>query len=199
MKENTTAQAEAPARISISTAPVYVCHKRVRALKIADIVAVNGDDDTAATLYNLVFADHRAVPLQVESRWIAEKGAIKGGYLVEYEDGYRSFSPAEAFEKGYEAEDEFLSPEEVERRNVTFNANNAMIATLRALGVPRDEVPGGSISWPIGAEAMTFQPEGKDGKRLLTHVQPCIGSTGIDTGVRAGVAIARLLGKGLPA
>lgn len=33
--------------------------------------------------------------------WMTKHNPVVGGYLVLYDDGYCSFSPAEAFESGY--------------------------------------------------------------------------------------------------
>lgn len=72
----------------------YQCHKRVQAAKIVAIsVSQNGitltyDDGHGETIYN-------------DDKRIARYSPAVGDYLVEYEDGYQSFSPAKAFEDGY--------------------------------------------------------------------------------------------------
>lgn len=66
----------------------YRCHKEVTAAKIT---AINGE--------MLEFAE--MLPVHAEPDWIARHKPEVGGYLVRYEDGYHSFSPAKAFEAGY--------------------------------------------------------------------------------------------------
>ena len=41
------------------------------------------------------------------------------GYLVEYEDGYKSFSPKEVFEKAYKPSDSFLDRLYIERNQLS--------------------------------------------------------------------------------
>jgi len=91
-------------RTTLSDAPLYACHKRVRALKIASIVgpAANDADGTHIVRFEPLTAGAAPpVPCAIPAKWIEEKHPEVGGYLVEYEDGYRSFSPAKAFEEGY--------------------------------------------------------------------------------------------------
>jgi len=48
----------------------------------------------------LVFADNQGFYYPPTS-YFAKHEPTVGGYFVEYEDGYQSFSPAKAFEDGY--------------------------------------------------------------------------------------------------
>ena len=75
--------------------PLYQCHKRVRALQIkkADITRGSG---TRVTFEDARFPERLLAP-----DFPGGKHVTAGGYLVVYEDGYESYSPAEAFEKGY--------------------------------------------------------------------------------------------------
>lgn len=75
--------------------PRYKCHKEVWALKIASITTEEGGLD------RLTFEDDRYEPIVVAHAWTEKRGAKAGGYYVVYQDGYTSFSPAEAFEEGY--------------------------------------------------------------------------------------------------
>jgi len=91
-------------QIQTVTAPMprYRCHKEVHALKIAEIH--HPDFATAlspgpSTL--LCFEDGRFAAFPVSPEWVAKHGPKPGGYLVIYDDGYQSFSPAAAFESGY--------------------------------------------------------------------------------------------------
>lgn len=82
--------------------PKYVCHKEVWALKIAKVVRDGeGEDresDGSATLYP---ENDRFAPFKIEHEYVHKHNPQAGGYYVVYKDGYKSFSPAEAFESGY--------------------------------------------------------------------------------------------------
>lgn len=98
--------------------PRYQCHKKVWALKIgsieiirptiADLEAIlgapDGEDPTQAL--NMVGAiitpaDHAFGNFGVTKSYIDKHDPQPGGYFVQYEDGYMSYSPAKAFEEGY--------------------------------------------------------------------------------------------------
>lgn len=77
--------------------PKYVCHKVVHALKIAHIEMREGVGPLLLHPENPAFA-----PIAKDWSWVKEKHADeRPGYYVVYEDGYDSWSPVEAFEKGY--------------------------------------------------------------------------------------------------
>lgn len=71
--------------------PEYQSIKVVGAAKIASITG------TAIGLS----LNKSIVEIEVGRAWVARHQPEVGGYFVRYEDGYESFSPAEAFEKGY--------------------------------------------------------------------------------------------------
>jgi hypothetical protein len=71
--------------------PKYVCHKEVHAAKITGV-------NKEALL--LIFGEINS-HIMVDSDWLKRFAPEAGGYFVVYEDGYTSFSPAEAFESGY--------------------------------------------------------------------------------------------------
>ena len=75
--------------------PKYECHKKVWALKIGGIVA----DQHGGVYFQPVEEGYDKVPLSPE--YVAKHRPERGGYYVVYEDGYKSFSPAGAFESGY--------------------------------------------------------------------------------------------------
>lgn len=77
------------------TMPQYRCHKTVRAAKITDF-RHNGN----FTAPDLVLGEIGAV-VSMLAEWHNKHQPHRGGYFVQYEDGYQSFSPAEAFEDGY--------------------------------------------------------------------------------------------------
>jgi hypothetical protein len=75
--------------------PRYECHKQVWALKIKSI------RDNKVTQPELVFEEDGYAPLSVDWDWYYKHKPQPGGYYVVYADGYKSFSPAVAFESGY--------------------------------------------------------------------------------------------------
>lgn len=79
--------------------PKYKCHKEVWALKILMI------ELGAAAKYNggamITPEDDGFAPFMVDREYMNKHKPKMGGYYVVYADGYKSFSPAEAFEGGY--------------------------------------------------------------------------------------------------
>lgn len=75
--------------------PQYRCHKVVGAAKIASIEYRPGGD-----VYDLKL-DGSDYVHTVDKGWLKGKKVSVGGYLVQYDDGYFSFSPSEQFERGY--------------------------------------------------------------------------------------------------
>ena len=75
--------------------PEYRSHKKVRALKIARIY--RGHDGYA--YFEPVEEGYADVKL--DPQYVTKHDPQAGGYYVVYEDGYESWSPAEAFESGY--------------------------------------------------------------------------------------------------
>ncbi len=87
-----------------SQMPRYRCHKEVWALKIervqfdADTARVeNRETDGSA----LLFVEAPYALVRVDATYVRKHEPKAGGYFVVYDDGYRSFSPAEPFEAGY--------------------------------------------------------------------------------------------------
>jgi hypothetical protein len=74
--------------------PRYKSHKTVWALKIKE-VAQNGDGH-----WYIVPEDERYTIIQADE-FVAKHRPEAGGYYVQYADGYKSYSPAKAFEEGY--------------------------------------------------------------------------------------------------
>lgn len=75
--------------------PRYVSHKKVWALKIAAITC----GEQGGVCFQPADEGYGKVPLTPE--YVAKHKPEVGGYYVVYEDGYKSFSPAGAFESGY--------------------------------------------------------------------------------------------------
>lgn len=87
--------------------PLYNCHKQVRALKIWSIdfdhykaKVENRETDGSATITP---AEKGYAPFKVPYLYVRDHKPEVGGYYVVYKDGYRSYSPAKAFEEGYTA------------------------------------------------------------------------------------------------
>lgn len=76
--------------------PRYRCHKEVWAFKIVRIEQATMDG--GALLHH---DEGYFVPVRVENSYITQHRPRVGGYFVQYKDGYKSFSPAKAFEEGY--------------------------------------------------------------------------------------------------
>ena len=85
--------------------PKYQSHKQVWAFKIKKIVLdsdlareENRETNGKATITpeNDAYA-----PFDVDGSYLRKHEPKEGGYYVVYEDGYKSFSPADVFEKGY--------------------------------------------------------------------------------------------------
>lgn len=75
--------------------PRYKCHKEVWALKLREVGAGHAE---GAMLYP---EDTRYAPFTVDRDYLNKHKPVAGGYYVVYKDGYKSFSPADAFEDGY--------------------------------------------------------------------------------------------------
>lgn len=91
--------------------PKYKCHKEVWALKIKEVIkhahpdpnyddaVFEASDDFQGA--HLLFERTGFAPISVDADWYRKHDPMPGGYYVVYEDGYKSFSPAKAFEDGY--------------------------------------------------------------------------------------------------
>ena len=75
--------------------PVYKCHKEVWALKIASI------EERPSGVFMMTTAEKGFAEFYVDKEYMDKHKPHAGGYYVVYKDGYKSFSPAEAFEDGY--------------------------------------------------------------------------------------------------
>lgn len=84
--------------------PRYVSHKKVWALKIKaihlDSDARGRDEETDGSAI-IVPEDRGYGQFRVSADYIRKHSPQAGGYYVQYQDGYASWSPAEAFEEGY--------------------------------------------------------------------------------------------------
>lgn len=76
--------------------PRYKCYKEVWALKIKEVQLETGEGTP-----RLVFENSRYASIEVDADYVKKHDPQPGGYYVVYVDGYKSFSPAQAFEEGY--------------------------------------------------------------------------------------------------
>ena len=81
--------------------PKYECHKQVWALKIAELRRTGSENEESDGGLIIVPADGGYGAFKVDRDYVAKHKPQIGGYYVVYADGYKSFSPAEAFESGY--------------------------------------------------------------------------------------------------
>ena len=85
--------------------PRYRCHKEVWALKIQsiDFDSYKARQESRETDGSAVLTpeDPRYGPITVDWVYVRKHDPKPGGYYVVYKDGYKSFSPADAFEDGY--------------------------------------------------------------------------------------------------
>ncbi len=80
--------------------PRYKCHKEVHALKIAEVIdPTKPNEETDGS--RLLRGDEGFAPIRVDHEFVRKHKPEAGGYYVVYADGYKSFSPAKAFEDGY--------------------------------------------------------------------------------------------------
>lgn len=77
--------------------PKYKSHKTVYALKIQGIDFGNGENGAEITPQEPGYA-----PFRVSQEYVDKHQPKTEGYYVIYKDGYKSWSPAEAFEDGYD-------------------------------------------------------------------------------------------------
>ena len=88
---------------------LYQCHKKVRAAKITNVRAnyVRDLPQSTPTFTHVdLFLEGSDVPTPMSVEWNEKHLPRIGGYYVVYEDGYASYSPAQAFEEGYTLIDE---------------------------------------------------------------------------------------------
>lgn len=81
--------------------PRYRSHKEVWALKIAEIEPDGSAPSGAEGSCIITPAEDGYAPFRVDVEYCRKHNTQVGGYYVVYKDGYKSWSPAEAFEEGY--------------------------------------------------------------------------------------------------
>ena len=78
--------------------PKYKCHKEVWAIKIDKIIDPTEPGNESDGTRILVC---EGSPIRVDGQYLRQHRPEVGGYYVVYKDGYKSYSPAKAFEEGY--------------------------------------------------------------------------------------------------
>ena len=83
--------------------PRYKCHKEVYALKIASLDSTASPEQESDGSLLMTPADYGYAPFTLDAAYVRKHKPEAGGYYVVYADGYKSYSPAKAFEDGYAA------------------------------------------------------------------------------------------------
>ena len=81
--------------------PKYKSHKIVWALKVIGVTDPSKPNEETDGSRVLTFVDGDYENIRVDRAYVQKHDPQPGGYYVLYKDGYKSFSPAEAFEEGY--------------------------------------------------------------------------------------------------
>lgn len=81
--------------------PRYQCHKIVHALKIKEVIDPTEPGNESDGSRIIIPADKGYGQFAVSNNYVGKHKPEAGGYYVVYDDGYKSFSPAKAFEDGY--------------------------------------------------------------------------------------------------
>lgn len=100
--------------------PKYKSHKLVWALKIESIQHLPNPDPTGqsvAASYGAIITpeDEGYGPFKVSAEYCVKHSPQAGGYFVQYQDGYQSFSPPNAFEEGYSLQEDEAAQPSIER------------------------------------------------------------------------------------
>lgn len=80
---------------AVTELPKYKCHKEVWALKIKQVVT-NPDGG-----WVIIPEEKGYAQFDISNEYYEKHKPEIGGYYVVYKGGYKSFSPAIAFEEGY--------------------------------------------------------------------------------------------------
>lgn len=78
--------------------PRYKSHKTVWALQIKEVRRLSSD--AFGSTWIVIPVEDGYEPVTVSSYYIQKHQPEAGGYLVQYADGYQSYSPQKAFEEG---------------------------------------------------------------------------------------------------
>jgi hypothetical protein len=130
----------------LSPMPAYKSHKTVRAAKITAF-RQNGNPD----MPDLVLGEIGDITSLLPD-WHQKHKPQVGGYLVEYEDGYQSFSPAKAFEEGY-----------TKTPGVSGSTDAAIEREIKAKGLTATRVTPADIEANIASESYFTASDGRRG------------------------------------
>ena len=88
--------------VSCKEMPKYQCHKKAWALKIK-LIKRDGEGEDRETDGSawITPEEEDYAPIKIEHTYMKKHNPEIGGYYVCYEGGYKSYSPAKAFEDGY--------------------------------------------------------------------------------------------------
>jgi len=81
--------------------PQYQCHKKVRALKIETLKHTGTQEHESDGSLLMIPENKLYEPFILDAKFVSKHNPKEGGYYIVYDDGYASFSPAQAFESGY--------------------------------------------------------------------------------------------------
>jgi len=121
--------------------PMYECHKKVHALKIA---AIEVNKDLSA---QIAPADDCFAAFTTNPGWAKrfEGSDVDPGYFVLYADGFASWSPSAAFEAGYTLVEEGDNPDFAKMNTIARVCHEVNRAYCQALGddsqLPWEEAP----------------------------------------------------------
>ena len=89
--------------VAMKEMPKYKCKKQVWAFKIKDLkpseTCENCENDGS---YMMIPEEDVFAPVKLSRQFMNKHKPEVGGYYVLYKDGYKSYSPAKAFEEGYD-------------------------------------------------------------------------------------------------
>lgn len=139
----------------IPNLPAYICHKKVRAARILEVVLDNVDPPLMGTLL-LEIPGQPIYQHRIAAGWIERHQAEIGGYFLQYEDGYTTYCHGNSFESAYS---QLVEPKPVALPEIealagqTWNAPPVHPARRATLGLP-DVMTGGRLAAPALQQAV---------------------------------------------
>ena len=129
--------------------PKYKSHKEVWATKIKDILVKEGEDSVNTGGATITPEEEGYGPFEVSREYVEKHSPEVGGYYVVYKGGYKSFSPADAFEEGFDG-------------NITFNKDNTYESSFDG------DIETGT--WTLSSDGMTMTLDPVDDDILMLDV-----------------------------
>ena len=128
--------------------PKYKSHKVVYALKIKEIRTKHVSPSDGSIV--IVPEEKGYSPFRVEKDYVEKHNPKVGDYYVVYKDGYKSWSPAEAFEEGYTKVGRKKKKKKEKELKKELNIVKEEISNLqRAIFNLKEVLPGGYIRYKI--------------------------------------------------